>query len=97
MKQATVASLVFLALLISTTPAGAHIFLSSSTGKLTVKLLSALTYNNAAGRTECAGASLIEGEVRTTKSLFLTSTIKFEKCTAFGFVSTDIDLSLIHI
>ena len=92
MRQATVASLVFLALLINTAPAGAHVFLASSTGKITVKLLSALAYNNGSGTVECNGARLVEGEVRTTKSLFLTSTIEFESCKAFGFVTNDVDL-----
>lgn len=88
MKKATIASLVFLTLVLHVASADAHIFLASSTGKLTVKLLSHPTYTTASGTVECQAASLVEGEVKTTKSLTLTSTIQFEKCIAFGLNST---------
>lgn len=87
MKKAMVASLVFLVFTMHAASAGAHLFLASTTGKLTVKLLSSPTFTSVAGTVQCLGARFTDGEVKTLKALFLTSTIEFEKCTAFGLAA----------
>ena len=68
--------------------ANAHEFLASSTGKLSVKVLGTSVVATAAGNVECSGASLREGEVKTTKAASLLSTIEFEKCKGFGLAAT---------
>jgi hypothetical protein len=88
MKRAILAPLMFLMLTIGSAPAGAHEFIASSTGKTTVKLLTTTKFVSEAGTVECSGASLLEGEVKTTKSTLLKSTIKFEGCKAFGLAAT---------
>ncbi len=87
MKKATITALVFLIFTIHVASAGAHLFLASTTGKLTVKLLTSPTFTSAAGTVECKGARFVDGEVKTLKALVLTSTIEFEKCTAFGLAA----------
>ena len=87
MKKAMVASLVFLVFTMHVASAGAHLFLASTTGKLTVKLLTNPTFTNPTGTVQCLAARFTDGEVKTLKALFLTSTIEFEKCTAFGLAA----------
>lgn len=87
MKRATLTYLLFLTLTMSAVPAAAHEFLASSTGKLTVKVLTTSVFTTAAGRIECTAASLGEGEVKTLKSLFLLSTVQFTGCKAFGLAA----------
>jgi hypothetical protein len=94
MKRAIVASLVFLAFTIPAASASAHLFLASTTGKLTVKLLTNPTFTSIAGTVQCLGARFVSGEVKTLKALALTSTIEFEKCTAFGLAAK---LSLVNV
>ncbi|HEX5852330.1 MAG TPA: hypothetical protein VFY36_04500 [Solirubrobacteraceae bacterium] len=84
MKRAIVTSLVLLALSTNLAAAGAHEFLASSTGKITLKLLTNAVFHNAAGNMDCTGASIVNGAVTTTKSVTLVSTFQFEKCKAFG-------------
>jgi hypothetical protein len=94
MKRAMVATLVFLVLTMHVASAGAHLFLASTTGKLTAKLLTNPTFKNATGTVACERASFVSGEVKTLKALLLTSTIEFEKCTAFGLAAK---VSLVNV
>ena len=88
MKRTTLTCLLFLTLTMSTVPAGAHEFLASTTGKTTIKILATSIFTTAAGKAECTGATLLEGEVKSLKATTLTSTVQFTGCKAFGLAAT---------
>ncbi len=88
MKRTIATPLLFLFLIAGGASASAHEFVASTTGKTTIKVLRSTVFTSAAGTSECAGASLLAGEVTTTKSATITSTIKFENCKAFGLLAT---------
>jgi len=88
MKRTTLFSLLLLTLTMSTTSASAHEFIASTTGKTTLKMLTHTVFRTAIGTTECTGASLLSGQVTTTKSTTIVDTTLFEGCKAFGLNAT---------